>query len=195
MASKILMICDAYESGIGHGLQRDGLDLSKTPHGDPECGDAYQIGYELGFERSKPSTNTASKESAQVAGSEQSDMGNHISVERKEDLHVIDRLSKILSGIACAFDMEEMPPKEIMNVIVDKAREKSLLIDLLTDQVAELQARSQVERVLEGWKLVPIEPTEAMIHAGEDVAPPRPYGKVYRAMIAASPLHGDKNDS
>lgn len=42
------MICDSYESGYGHGLKRDGLDLSKTPHSDPELGEAYQIGYEAG---------------------------------------------------------------------------------------------------------------------------------------------------
>ena len=50
MPSRIYVICDSYESGYGHGLQGDGLDLSKTPHGDPECGEAYQIGYEAGFE-------------------------------------------------------------------------------------------------------------------------------------------------
>jgi len=49
----IFGICDAYESGIGHGLQQDGLDLSRTPHGDPEHGEAYQIGYELGVERAQ----------------------------------------------------------------------------------------------------------------------------------------------
>lgn len=41
--------------------------------------------------------------------------------------------------------------------------------------------------VPEHWKLVPIDPTEAMIHAAEDVAIPRPFGKVYRAMLAAAP--------
>lgn len=51
MVSKVFMICDAYESGFGHGLKLDGLDLSKTPHGDPELGEAYQIGYEAGAER------------------------------------------------------------------------------------------------------------------------------------------------
>lgn len=40
---------------------------------------------------------------------------------------------------------------------------------------------------VDGWKRVPVEPTEAMVHAGEDVAPPRPFAKVYRAMIAAAP--------
>ena len=53
MASRIYVICDSYESGYGHGLQGDGLDLSKTPHGDPELGEAYQIGYEAGLEMFK----------------------------------------------------------------------------------------------------------------------------------------------
>ena len=48
MVSKVYMICNSYESGYGHGLANDGLDLSKTPHADPELGEAYQIGYEAG---------------------------------------------------------------------------------------------------------------------------------------------------
>lgn len=52
MVSRVFEICNAYESGYGHGLKRDGLDLSKTPHADAEVGEAYQIGYEAGAERS-----------------------------------------------------------------------------------------------------------------------------------------------
>lgn len=48
MPSRIYMICDRYESGYGHGVKNDGLDLSKTPHADPELGEAYKIGYEAG---------------------------------------------------------------------------------------------------------------------------------------------------
>lgn len=51
MVSRVSMICNSYESGYGHGLANDGLDLSKTPHADPELGEAYQIGYEAGLER------------------------------------------------------------------------------------------------------------------------------------------------
>lgn len=51
MPSRIYIICNSYESGYGHGLKNDGLDLSKTSHGDPECGEAYQIGYEAGQRR------------------------------------------------------------------------------------------------------------------------------------------------
>ena len=50
MVSKVYMICNSYESGYGHGLANDGLDLSKTPHADAEQGEAYQIGYEAGQE-------------------------------------------------------------------------------------------------------------------------------------------------
>jgi hypothetical protein len=39
-----------------------------------------------------------------------------------------------------------------------------------------------------GWRYVPIEPTEAMVHAGEDVPVPRPFGQVYRAMLDAAPI-------
>lgn len=53
MVSKVFMICDAYESGFGHGLAQDGLDLSKTPHGNPEHGEAYQLGYEAGMKRAQ----------------------------------------------------------------------------------------------------------------------------------------------
>ena len=48
------MICNSYESGYGHGLQNDGLDLSKTPHADIELGEAYQIGYEAGLVKYRP---------------------------------------------------------------------------------------------------------------------------------------------
>lgn len=48
-------ICDAYESGIGHGLQRDGLDNADgSLYGgsrSQQCNLAYQIGYEEGVRR------------------------------------------------------------------------------------------------------------------------------------------------
>lgn len=50
MRDRIFEICDAYESGIGHGVKKDGLDRSKTPFSDPELGEAYQIGYGKGLE-------------------------------------------------------------------------------------------------------------------------------------------------
>lgn len=50
---EILAICDAYESGIGHGLQRDGHS-SGAIWSDPECGQAYELGYAEGLGRSEP---------------------------------------------------------------------------------------------------------------------------------------------
>lgn len=48
MVSKVYMICDSYESGYGHGIKNDGLDITCTPIGDKDCAEAYQIGYEKG---------------------------------------------------------------------------------------------------------------------------------------------------
>ena len=39
-----------------------------------------------------------------------------------------------------------------------------------------------------GLRIVPVEPAEAMVFHASFVEPPRPYGKVYRAMLAASPF-------
>jgi hypothetical protein len=50
--NRIKQICERYESGYGHGIKNDGLDLSRTPHSDPELGEAYQYGYEQGREKS-----------------------------------------------------------------------------------------------------------------------------------------------
>lgn len=50
---EIFAICNAYESGYGHGRKKDGLDLSRTPHSDPNCGQAFQIGYEAGVKRAQ----------------------------------------------------------------------------------------------------------------------------------------------
>lgn len=49
MPSKVFMICDAYESGLGHGLQNDGLTVDKTPFGDPDHSEAYDIGFRKGL--------------------------------------------------------------------------------------------------------------------------------------------------
>jgi hypothetical protein len=47
----IYMICSSYESGFGHGVANDGLDLSRTPFSAEHLGQAYQIGYEAGLVR------------------------------------------------------------------------------------------------------------------------------------------------
>lgn len=49
--NRVYLICNSYESGVGHGLKNDGLDLSKTPHADNELGEAYQYGYEVGLQK------------------------------------------------------------------------------------------------------------------------------------------------
>jgi hypothetical protein len=43
-------ICDAYESGMGHGLKQDG---QKSPYGSAAETKAYNLGYKLGEERAK----------------------------------------------------------------------------------------------------------------------------------------------
>lgn len=48
MPSRVFQICNSYESGYGHGLFNSGMGLSRTPHSDPELGEAYQLGYEAG---------------------------------------------------------------------------------------------------------------------------------------------------
>lgn len=49
--TEVYMICNAYESGIGHGLQRDGVCNPKNP-GSKEY-EAWKIGYAEGIDRSK----------------------------------------------------------------------------------------------------------------------------------------------
>ena len=46
MISKIFKICNAYESGVGHGSRLDGKNI--PPYQDPGCNEAYQIGYSAG---------------------------------------------------------------------------------------------------------------------------------------------------
>lgn len=53
MVSRVYMICNSYESGYGHGIRNDGLDIKNTPINDEECAEAYQIGYEEGNRKYK----------------------------------------------------------------------------------------------------------------------------------------------
>lgn len=46
----VFVICDAYESGIGHGLQNDGLKYGRSYFASKEAADAYELGYEKGQE-------------------------------------------------------------------------------------------------------------------------------------------------
>jgi hypothetical protein len=48
--SRVFRICDAYESGVGHGQKQDGL--SNDYYSDPELNEAYQLGYKKGQELS-----------------------------------------------------------------------------------------------------------------------------------------------
>lgn len=54
----IFAICDAYESGMGHGLQRDG-HKDGSIWGSPDCGKAYEIGYEEGADRASAGSATS----------------------------------------------------------------------------------------------------------------------------------------
>jgi hypothetical protein len=63
-------------------------------------------------------------------------------------------------------------------------------------QVEVFELRAQLATLMDpGFTLVPTEPTETMVHAAEDVPAPRPFGKVYRAMIAAAPKADSLIDS
>jgi hypothetical protein len=50
---RLYMLCDAYESGIGHGIKRDGFDNADgTLYGENlECNLTYRIGYKQGDRR------------------------------------------------------------------------------------------------------------------------------------------------
>lgn len=53
----VMVICDAYESGYGHGLKDDGMCLSHTHFASPEEAEAYGLGYDKGkADREKPVT-------------------------------------------------------------------------------------------------------------------------------------------
>ena len=78
-------------------------------------------------------------------------------------------------------------------------------IDTMRDVYMSKAQRDAYERIVElakagrtfqliwppGWKLVPVEPTAAMLDAGEDFdcSPTWRTANVYRAMIAAAPTH------
>jgi hypothetical protein len=44
----VYTICNAYESGVGHGEQNDGH--SKGPYKDVRLNEAYMLGYNTGLE-------------------------------------------------------------------------------------------------------------------------------------------------
>lgn len=73
-----------------------------------------------------------------------------------------------------------------------------LLADHILNELDRALSQSEQGRVPEGWKLVPVEPTEEMVDAGVDAeCPPGCEGAVeevvftYRAMLAAAPQPND----
>lgn len=46
--SRVFEICNAYESAVGHGLEKDGK--SDPPYDDAELNEAWKIGYNSGIE-------------------------------------------------------------------------------------------------------------------------------------------------
>lgn len=58
--SQVFKICDAYESGYGHGLQLDGLDNAHNDmFADPRHNEAYKLGYKKGARLSNRQTLSA----------------------------------------------------------------------------------------------------------------------------------------
>jgi len=51
MPSRVFMICDAYESGFGHGLYNDAHHDGNVLYADPELAEAYSLGYQSGNEK------------------------------------------------------------------------------------------------------------------------------------------------
>ena len=47
--STVFMICDAYESGVGHGRERSGPGMTAM-YGNYDHQEAYEIGYRFGQE-------------------------------------------------------------------------------------------------------------------------------------------------
>lgn len=179
--SRAYQICNRYESGYGHGLKRDGLDLSRTPHQDTELGNAYQIGYEAGLKLAAPT-----QPADPVVGGEPTDQ--QIAAALKELREALE--SGSLSNDAAAANhpvawMIEWNYRRSYyghNAIADF---REIDVDAKS---TPLYAHPPVSAP-SGMVLVPREPTVAMLAAGCDGSD-RPIstrlaGKIYRAMIAA----------
>lgn len=59
MVSKVYMICNAYESGMGHGLQQDRVSNPYVPRSDES--EAWQYGYDEGDDRAKEERRNAAR--------------------------------------------------------------------------------------------------------------------------------------
>jgi hypothetical protein len=84
------------------------------------------------------------------------------------------------AGDKASYENREMLDYEI-DIMHSRAQDIEAMRALKSSPVAAMPP--------EGYVLVPVEPTELMLHAAEDVAIPRPYGAVYRAMCQASPKY------
>ena len=58
MISEVYRICDAYESGVGHGQKDDKHDnKSSDLYAEKDMNEAYQIGYAFGLRKNKGKQN------------------------------------------------------------------------------------------------------------------------------------------
>ena len=101
---------------------------------------------------------------------------------------IIGRLMDQISALPVLWGLNEpgalLRNSDVLRVLVAAGREQAALATTPVQPVA----------VPEGWALVPAEPTEDMMHAAQDVPAPRPYGAVYRAMLAAAPAASAAQD-
>jgi hypothetical protein len=68
---RVEAICDAYESGVGHGQKLDGLNNGKEYYADDDCALAYTLGYEHGKEHPTTSTTEDKTDSNVIADASQ----------------------------------------------------------------------------------------------------------------------------
>ena len=90
---------------------------------------------------------------------------------------VVDELQKLLAGPA--------------NLTTDEAVAVAMAIALLKAQAAQPAHAHAIDTSPEGWQLVPVEPMEAMLDAGQNAqlfsASKRSAHLVYQAMLSAAP--------
>jgi hypothetical protein len=189
--SRIYEICNRYESGYGHGLKRDGLDLSKTPHSDAELGEAYQIGYEAGSERFDAHPQPATKPSEHAADAYVLTTG--------EESVLNKTLMRSVVQPQPATDKAELTDDTIAAIARDYFLPSSVVSFTRAVIAADRALRQPPNSaVRDGWVMAPREPTPESIQAGEILyyAPPDDCAdsdegvtelmkRIYKAMIAA----------
>lgn len=85
------------------------------------------------------------------------------------------------------------------DLCIDKPSRDYDLAEVVWDAAVEAALQSQSNTPQDGWKLVPVEPTQAMCQAGQDKAREWPkfplrISPIYQAMLAAAPKSGDIPD-